>query len=159
MTAESRLKMSIARKEMYSKGLVPYWTGIKRPDISEGARKRMSGTKLGLATKNKLSISHSGPKHWNWQGGITPENRRYRNTAKWKEWRKKVFERDKYTCQECGVVGGFLEPHHIIPVRDDKESLFILINGITLCRQCHLKTFWKESSFAEKYFRITAAHV
>lgn len=56
--------------------------------------------------------------------------------------------------------GTYLEPHHIIPVRNgNKELLFILENGITLCRSCHQKTIWKESSFVEKYKNITAAQM
>lgn len=135
------------------------WTGKKRPDISERARDRMLGKELSSNTKQKLSEAHSKEKHWNWQGGVTKENKRIRNSAKWKEWRKKVFERDNHTCQECGKVGGYLEPHHIFPIRSDKENLFNTNNGITLCRPCHQKTIWKESNYQEKYYKIVAARM
>lgn len=85
------------------------------------------------------------------------EKHRLRGTKEWSYWRKCVFERDEYTCKECGASGVYLEPHHIIPVRSDKSKIFDINNGITLCRPCHRKTMWKESNFAEKYSALVAA--
>lgn len=61
----------------------------------------------------------------------------YRKTAQYKEWRKKVFERDDYTCQECQLRGGNLEAHHIKPFKKYKADRFVLKNGVTLCKVCH----------------------
>jgi len=85
--------------------------------------------------------------------------KKIRMSFQWEEWRKSIFERDDYTCQECKIRGGKLEPHHIIPIRSDMSKLFELTNGITLCRQCHMKTFWRELDFAEKYIAIVAAQM
>lgn len=83
-----------------------------------------------------------------------------RQTPEWKNWRNNVFERDRYTCKECNKTGGYLEPHHIIPIRNDfAEKLFDTNNGITLCRPCHQKTIWKESDFEKKYLDIVAAQM
>jgi 5-methylcytosine-specific restriction endonuclease McrA len=86
-----------------------------------------------------------------WKGGLNrTEYNKYRRSTKWGEWRKTVFERDDYTCQDCGIkgsqTGACLEPHHIIPMRVlIKNNLINLIyevsNGKTLCRKCHMKTF------------------
>jgi predicted nucleic acid-binding Zn ribbon protein len=70
------------------------------------------------------------------------------------EWRKKIFERDNYTCKLCGENHNiYLNAHHKIPV----SSIIILYNiknfndakncpllwdinwGITLCEKCHNK--------------------
>lgn len=106
-------------------------------------------------SKWKFQIKENHPR---WQGGITSENRRVRSKIEWKKWREAVFARDKFTCKECGMTGVFLEPHHIVPVRSDKNNVYNLNNGITLCRPCHKKTIWKESSFAERYSALVAAH-
>jgi len=79
-----------------------------------------------------------------------------RKSLEWKVWRGEVFERDKYTCQECGASGVYLEPHHIITVKSDNNKVYDIKNGITLCRPCHIKTMGKESNFIEKYFMLVA---
>jgi len=38
------------------------------------------------------------------------------STTEYIDWRKSVFERDDYTCCECGKQGGTLNAHHIKPV-------------------------------------------
>lgn len=74
----------------------------------------------------------------------------------WKIWRESVFRRDGYSCQECGRVGCYLEPHHIITLNEDLTKAFEINNGITLCRPCHIKTIGKGQLFAEKYSAIIA---
>jgi len=64
-----------------------------------------------------------------------------RKTVAYEEWRNSVFERDKYTCQECGDKrGGNLEADHIKPFAYFPELRFELSNGKTLCKECHKKT-------------------
>lgn len=82
--------------------------------------------------------------HPNWQGGITPELQKRINRRSWIETRKKVYERDNWTCQVCGKhCHKDIQCHHIVPYRhtqdDDMENL------ITLCKSCH----WKEE---RKYY-------
>jgi hypothetical protein len=79
-----------------------------------------------------------GDKHWNWKGGITSENSIIRNSINYRTWRKKVFRRDKYTCQKCNKKGGKLNAHHIKPFCNHKNLRFNIENGMTLCKQCHI---------------------
>ena len=51
------------------------------------------------------------------------------------ELRQAVFERDNYTCQYCGNVGGDLEIEHIIPV--SKGGNNDIRNLVTACRACN----------------------
>lgn len=92
-------------------------------------------------TKRKISITNGGT------GKSCLTNKRYyhRKDKKYKEWRKKVFERDEYTCQHCQAKSGkdsevYLEPHHIKGWAKYEELRYELSNGITLCRECHKLT-------------------
>ena len=75
--------------------------------------------------------------HWNWKGGISSENHIIRNSDEARKWRKEVFERDKYICQNCKKIGGILHAHHIKSFSEYKELRFDINNGITLCKVCH----------------------
>jgi len=103
---------------------------------------------LGYKHTEEQKINHSKAKkgekcHW-WKGGITPINAMIRTSTKYKEWRKSVFERDNYTCQECDIRGGKLNAHHIKPFSHYPELRFDINNGMTLCENCHNKTKQKE---------------
>ena len=63
-----------------------------------------------------------------------------RHSYKYRKWRKLVFQRDGYTCQECGQVGGVLNADHIKPWALFPELRFELDNGRTLCVKCHKDT-------------------
>lgn len=54
-------------------------------------------------------------------------------------WKRRVKERDKYTCQRCGqaLTSCQLEAHHKMPTWFMPELKTDLNNGITLCKKCH----------------------
>jgi len=68
-----------------------------------------------------------------------------------KEWRKKVFERDDYTCQMCNIRGSYLEADHIKPWAYFPELRYELTNGRTLCRPCHDTTKLSAKKMKELY--------
>ena len=92
-------------------------------------------------TKLKMRVSKIGALNPNWRGGITPLIKSARASSDYKQWRKAVFERDKYTCVICGDnKGGNLEADHINSFSKFPELLYEVPNGRTLCIKCHRET-------------------
>ena len=70
---------------------------------------------------------------------------RDRNTQEYKNWRIDVFKRDNFTCQSCGSRQN-IQAHHKNSWKDYPSERHIVSNGITLCKDCHLKAHggrWK----------------
>lgn len=57
------------------------------------------------------------------------------NVKKWHRIARLVFQRDNYTCQYCGKIGGILEVDHIIPFSKDGSDN--MSNLTTSCRRCN----------------------
>lgn len=53
------------------------------------------------------------------------------------EWRTAVFERDDFTCRDCGKRGGELHAHHVLTWADHPAERYVVDNGVTLCEDCH----------------------
>jgi len=91
----------------------------------------------------KPRIKARGSRNPNWKGGVTPINAAIRTSLEYKNWRRKVFERDNYTCTNCKIRGGNLEADHIKPFALYAELRFEISNGRTFCRPCHKKIGWR----------------
>lgn len=70
----------------------------------------------------------------NWRN--SPKKRRDDSRKEYRNWRKEVLERDKYTCVECGTNTN-LEVDHIKPYAYFPELRYDISNGRTLCKKCH----------------------
>lgn len=103
---------------------------------NNGFEKQRS-VKKNFCSSNCRNKYFVGEKAKNWQGGITPIQVKIRNSQEYLEWRKSVFEREKYICQICGQYGGKLHAHHIVPFSIDENKRLDTNNGITLCIKCH----------------------
>lgn len=86
------------------------------------------------------SAAMRGENNPKWKGGITPANKKFRASEEYVNWRKSVFERDQFTCQFCGQVGGSLHVDHIKPFALFPDLRTDLSNGRTLCVDCHRQT-------------------
>ncbi len=109
--------------------------------------------KYFTGTRGKKRKSNVVPTHWNWKGGITPINHALRQSLEYEDWRKKVLERDDYTCLNCGQIGGWLEVDHIKPWSRFPKLRFDITNGRTLCKPCHIAIGWSVS----KHFKAKEA--
>jgi len=74
------------------------------------------------------------------------ESTDYRNTPEYSNWRVAVFERDGFTCQNCGVIGGDLNAHHKKTYKKYPKLRFDINNGTTLCINCHREAHKKRTS-------------
>jgi len=128
-------------RSCWERGHIPWnkgrkWTEEERRRISDGLPKRF------------------GEKAANWRGGMTDLRIAIDSLKKSSGWRKDVFKRDNYTCQNCGQYGYKLQIHHIKPIyqiiREYKikttqdaigcSHLWDRNNGQTLCISCHKQT-------------------
>ena len=138
----SARKMNTGRPA-WNKGLAPtwpsYWLGKKMSDEQRARLSQACKGRVGYF-KGKKRPEISGEKSHYWKGGVTPKNLAIRNSMEMKQWRKAVFERDDYTCQDCGQRGGDLQADHIKPFSLFPELRFEKSNGRTLCVPCHKQT-------------------
>ena len=107
----------------------------------------------------KKSPNMRGGNNPNWKGGKTKLAQQIRMSAEYSFWRKQVFDRDNYSCVECGRKRKkgdrvIIEADHIYPfskILDDFDvkniddaiscqMLWSVDNGRTLCKECHIKT-------------------
>lgn len=102
----------------------------------------------------KIATTPTGSKSHRWKGGVSKIDKSIRRMPEYINWRNDVFERDKYTCQSCGVSKCYVTAHHIVSFAKiiglnniksraearDCQQLWDVKNGVTLCESCHEKT-------------------
>ena len=138
--------------EMYSIAVASIRRLLKKNNIPIRSRSESKKQKRFL---EKIS----GENAWNWKGGTVKLKNKIRKLPEYTTWRTKVYERDDYTCQNCGVKSSkkhkvILNCDHIVPlskiVEDNNISsieeaisckqIWDEDNGRTLCYNCHLET-------------------
>lgn len=164
MTVEQRKKMSLAKLGALNPRFGKPSTTLGRKHTDEEREKiRIARAKQVWTPEQKLQISKRVAQEWkdglrkkeslSWYiDGRHEKNKPIKQSIEYRFWRKSVFERDEYTCQECKVKGGELQAHHLKPQSLFPELRFAIDNGQTLCRVCHLKT----DSFGLRYDLLKA---
>jgi 5-methylcytosine-specific restriction endonuclease McrA len=110
---------------------------------SRGIMFRKGGNKRGPLGKLWRSKNHR------WNGGLSLKRLRY-EIAEYRDWRKTILKRDG-CCVLC-FSKERLEAHHILPYRDcDGDKRYDVENGITVCKQCHIKLYLKEYEYIKLF--------
>lgn len=158
-TIRSRLRGFGVKLRSLSQAQSIWQRGVTK---SEEHRRKLSISRTGKPAPKpegfgvhlrKRMLGMVGPQHPCWRGGSEPLRNVIRRWTQYIAWRTAVFERDKYTCQECGTNGGALEAHHRETVNnilrrfkiDTHEEalncarLWDVSNGLTVCSSCHPK--------------------
>lgn len=127
-------------------------------------RRREYGYRKSRERGQLLWKDFRGKNHFNWKGGISPLVDLIKHCQEAKTWRKRIYQRDNYTCQECRrkesdtisphhkkrfsfILAEFLQEYNQFSPIEDKETLLRLAtkyqpfwdvdNGITYCKDCH----------------------
>ena len=96
-----------------------------------------------------LKSTRSGENSSNWQGGVSRAYKYGYHSTEYKKWHNDVFERDNFTCQLCGIKGGYLHAHHVKSFSHFPDLRFVLSNGLTLCKTCHMEVHSKQCEPSE----------
>jgi len=131
------------QKKIYATNLMRY--GVKSPMQSTLIQRKTMRT-----CQDKYGVPYyicnyhkTGADNHKWKGGVA-FHRAERSTSEYITWRRRVFERDDYTCRKCGRrsrsgTAVFLNAHHINNWKDNVSLRYDVDNGITLCKDCHIE--------------------
>jgi hypothetical protein len=155
---EGRLRPAVATAKQREKMLALVAAGTH--NFWKGGREKQNcktcGTEIWFYSE--YCVKHATPtkeNHWNWKGGITPENHAIRNSLTYKEWRKTVFERDGFKCKIANAdCVHEVHAHHILRFSEYPELRFDVNNGITLCKNHHPLKRSHEQELAPTFFEL-----
>lgn len=102
---------------------------------------RSNSVKTNL-TKSCGCLNHRiGKDSPNYNPNLTDEEReQQRKTQEYIIWHSRVLKRDRYTCKCCGISkSGKMIVHHKENWADNPKLRYELYNGITFCKECHIK--------------------
>lgn len=138
---KGRYSLSYANNELRVARSASARRGQKRtPEQRARISRALKGRRLSPEHIKNRTLSQSGANNGAWKGGVTPKNTSIRNSAQYANWRKSVFTRDGYTCQQCKARGVPLHADHVMPFSQFPDLRFEVLNGRTLCVPCHRQT-------------------
>lgn len=134
----------------------------RNTEFKKGIKVWNKGRHLTVEERKKIADSlpiRRGEKAGNWKGGTTKLGQLIRSCKKYKDWVRKCFIRDKFTCQKCKgkckkgkkiylhchhkkSFYKILEENNIKTLEDalNCKELWNMNNGQTLCIPCHKQT-------------------
>ena len=133
-----------------------YWSHQENRD-AQSERLLNSDSRKSLAIKQsqdpefgkRVSVGHQHIPYEEWEDFIYNQVDKRALSPEVKQWRSDIFERDDYTCQICYQRGCCLNVHHIRKWSEYPELRCDIDNGITLCLDCHIETYYKENEYID----------
>lgn len=125
-------------------------------NCGESFWRRKGGIKESMFCSNDCRIIYqvgiNNPNYKKDRTTLKNRNHSIRFSNEMNRWRLSIYERDDYTCQMCLAKSKpgspvTLNAHHIKRFSDYPKLQTDVSNGITLCENCHKKTYFKEKSF------------
>lgn len=151
-----RKRVSIeVREQMRQRRLGKKWTKPQRDRME----KLLSTPEYIARISNSAKKSaKKGEYHHRWKKNRELLNKTDKQTCSaFKDWRRKVKERDNNSCKlssnECG---GKIEVHHILNWKDYPELRYQVTNGITLCHAHHPRGRVKEKRLASIFRKLVS---
>lgn len=101
----------------------------------------------------KLFTRRGADSHF-WKGGVTEE--RVAIGAWTRTIAPQIHEKFDFTCQKCGIRGGQLHAHHLLPVYSHPEQAYDFDNLVSVCENCHRQIHNQglELKFAQNFLPI-----
>ena len=118
---------------------LPHYPEIRKR-LSLNAKFRFTGKKHSLEHRLKARLNNLGAKSHFWKGGVSSENKKFKESLEYQLWREAVIKRDNYLCIWCKIKSHKVDADHIKPFSEYPELRVAIDNGQTLCRPCHI---WK----------------
>jgi hypothetical protein len=127
----------------------------KPPRKPHATNKPWLGRTFSPEHRRKLSIAKQGKHPWNWLGRDPDLRQTIRTCPQYRDWRRRVFERDHFTCQICDrqdcqfnadhfpkTFSMILRDHNITTLAQAQtcDELWNIDNARTLCIPCHRNT-------------------
>ncbi len=113
--------------------------------LSDETKKKIGNsyikTENRLRQITNLGRSRKGSLNHLWKGGISRAYKTGYYSIEYRNWRRKVFERDNFECQNCSQKRGkYITAHHIKSWAKYPKLRYNISNGVTLCEICHSRT-------------------
>jgi thymidylate synthase (FAD) len=146
------------KKWVYAHGLAlnKRPTGTRNPwnKGKGGYRLRLSEEDRLQRIENARKYTRRGADSHFWRGGTASD--RDLIGAWTRQTAPQVHQKFHYVCQKCGVQGGELHAHHLVPVFADVSLAYEFNNLVSLCKSCHeyIHQNHLELEFAQIYQRI-----
>lgn len=161
--ADEMAKLANCSIEAIKKWVYAYGLSLnKRPSGTENPwNKGKTGYNLNLSKEslqkrleNAKKYTKRGAESNFWKGGTSTE--RELIGAWTRQIAPQVHKKFNYICQRCGLRGGKLHAHHLVPVFADESLGYDFDNLVTFCKDCHefIHHNNRELEFAQTYKSI-----
>ncbi len=153
---EQKSAGQIAKEQGCKENNILYFLG--KHQIPTRTMKEIRAVKYwGLSGEANGMYGRTGVQSVNWKGGCTKDRQAFYSSKEWAQTSAFVWERDKSTCQNCGVhrddFDKLFHTHHIVAFGDSIELRAEPSNVVLLCCTCHYWVHSKnntEQKFIEK---------